>query len=60
MGDEVKFHTDRAMAELRLASQCIDREAAEAHLRRSARHLDRVRALSGAGASAPSPVEAEA
>jgi len=62
MADEVKFHTDRAMAELRLASQCVDRQAAEAHLRLSALHLDRVRALSGAGAgsstSSAVPVEA--
>jgi hypothetical protein len=60
MGDEVKFHTDRAMAELRLASQCADRQAADAHLRLSALHLDRVRALSGAGARPSSPVEVEA
>lgn len=60
MGDEVKFHTDRAMAELQLASQCGDSQAAQAHLRLSALHLDRVRALSGAGRSTSSPLHADA
>jgi hypothetical protein len=56
--DDVKFHSDRAMAEIDLARKSRDRTAAEAHLRLSSLHLDRVRALSGISASAsasPSP-----
>jgi hypothetical protein len=53
--DEVKFHSDRAMAEIDLASKSRDRNAAEAHLRLSALHLERVRALSAA-----SSIEAKA
>jgi hypothetical protein len=49
--DEVKFHSDRAMAEIDLASKSPDANAAEAHLRLSALHLDRVRALSAAARS---------
>jgi hypothetical protein len=50
--DEVKFHSDRAMAEIDMASRSLDRNAAEAHLRPSSLHLERVRALSGASAPA--------
>jgi hypothetical protein len=50
--DDVKFHSDRAMAEIDLARKSRDRNAAEAHLRLSSLHLDRVRALSGASAPA--------
>jgi hypothetical protein len=52
--DEVKFHSDRAMAEIELASRSADRNAAEAHLRLSALHLERVRALSRAGPASAS------
>ena len=52
MQDEVKFHSDRAMAEIDLASKSVDRSAAEAHLRASALHLDRVRSLSRGGVPA--------
>jgi hypothetical protein len=55
--DEVKFHSDRAMAEIDMASRSLDRSAAEAHLRLSSLHLERVRALSRAGASSFSRVE---
>lgn len=57
MQDELKFHSDRAMAEIDIASRSLDRTAAEAHLRLSALHLDRVRALSRAGASSPRRVK---
>ena len=51
--DEIKFHSDRAMSELDLASRSADIRAAEAHLRLSALHLERMRQLSE---SAPSPL----
>ena len=47
MDDEVKFHTDRVMAELDLAARSPDAAAADAHLRISALHLERMRALVG-------------
>jgi hypothetical protein len=50
MQDEIKFHTDRAMAELALAAGSSDLTAARAHLRLSELHLQRMRALSGAPA----------
>jgi hypothetical protein len=49
--DEIKFHTDRAMAELAIASKTRSPEAARAHLRLSALHLDEMRRLCGTGAS---------
>jgi hypothetical protein len=45
MQDEIKFHSDRAMSELDLASRSADMRAAEAHLRLSALHLERMRQL---------------
>jgi hypothetical protein len=45
MQDEIKFHSDRAMSELDLASRAADMRAAEAHLRLSALHLERMRQL---------------
>ena len=55
MTDPVKFHADRAMSELALASRTRDPEAANAHLRRSGLHLDALRGLcegkAGGGAS---------
>ena len=45
MHEEIKFHTDRALAEIDLASNCHDHRAAEAHLNLSAMHLDRMREL---------------
>ena len=53
MQDEIKFHSDRAMSELDMASRSADRRAAEAHLRLSALHLERMRQLAE---SAPSPL----
>jgi hypothetical protein len=50
--DEVKLHTDRAMAELALASSAADPQAARAHLRLASLHLDVLRDLC-ASASAP-------
>jgi len=58
MQDELKFHSDRAMAEIDMASRSLDHTAAQAHLRLSALHLDRVRALSGAGVSSSRRVKA--
>jgi hypothetical protein len=46
--DEIKFHSDRAMSELDLASRAADLRAAEAHLRLSALHLERMRQLTEA------------
>jgi hypothetical protein len=43
--EEIKFHTDRALAEIDLASHCHDHRAAEAHLGLSAMHLERMREL---------------
>jgi hypothetical protein len=45
MQDEIKFHSDRAMSELDMASRSADMRAAEAHLRLSALHLERMRQL---------------
>jgi hypothetical protein len=53
--DEVKFHSDRAMAEIDLASKSAYRNAAEAHLRLSELHLERVRALSVGAPSSNAP-----
>ena len=47
MPDEVKFHSDRAMAELDLAARSADLHAARAHLRLSELHVQRMRVLSG-------------
>jgi hypothetical protein len=46
MVDEVKFHSDRAMAEIDRAARSLDTAAARAHLDLSSFHLDRVRELS--------------
>jgi hypothetical protein len=46
MQDEVKYHSDRAMAEIDRASRSRDISAAQAHIRLSELHLERVRALS--------------
>ena len=46
--DEIKFHSDRALAELELASRATNRTAAEAHLRLSSLHVAKMRKL-GAG-----------
>ena len=43
--DDIKFHTDRALAELDRAAKAADRAAAEAHLALSALHLERLRLL---------------
>jgi hypothetical protein len=51
--DDIKFHSDRAMNELDLASRAIDMRAAEAHLRLSALHLERMRQLAE---TTPSPL----
>lgn len=53
MQDEIKFHSDRAMSELNMASRSADMRAAEAHLRLSALHLERMRQLAE---SDPSPL----
>ena len=45
MGDEAKYHSDRAMTEIELASRAPSPEAARAHLSLSAFHLDRLRGL---------------
>jgi hypothetical protein len=47
--DEIKFHTDRAMSELALASRTANPQAARAHLELSGLHLTRLRELSGGG-----------
>lgn len=47
MGDEVKLHSERAMAELDLALRAPHYNAAQAHLALSALHLERMRRLSG-------------
>ncbi|MEA3049603.1 MAG: hypothetical protein QOG84_1439 [Sphingomonadales bacterium] len=51
MQDEIKFHSDRAMSELDMASRSADMRAAEAHLRLSALHLERMRRLTETVAS---------
>ncbi len=45
--DDIRFHSERAMAELdrALSASCLD--AARAHFSLSALHLDRMRALGG-------------
>ncbi|HEY0044750.1 MAG TPA: hypothetical protein VGB62_09395 [Allosphingosinicella sp.] len=45
-GDEIKYHSDRAMTELDLAVRSENTSAARAHLALSALHLDRMRKLS--------------
>ncbi len=44
--DDIKFHSDRAMAELDRALGAGSTVAAEAHLKLSALHLERMRTLS--------------
>lgn len=46
MGDEAKYHCDRALAEIDLARRAASPEAARSHLSLSALHLDRLRRLS--------------
>ena len=41
-GDEIKYHSDRAMAELDLAVRSDHTKAARAHLSLSALHLQRM------------------
>lgn len=45
MGDEAKYHSDRALAEIELASRAPSLEAARSHLSLSAVHLQRLRRL---------------
>jgi hypothetical protein len=45
MADEAKYHSDRAMAEIELATRAPSLEAASAHLSSSALHLERLRGL---------------
>jgi len=52
--DEIKFHSDRALAELDRARTAADPAAARAHLALSALHVDRLRALSAATVAGPS------
>lgn len=49
MGDEAKYHSDRAMAEIDLASRAPSLEAARSHLSVSAVHLERLRGLAQSG-----------
>jgi hypothetical protein len=52
--DPIELHTARALAEIELARAARSPEAAEAHLRLSALHLDKVSTLStGCRASGP-------
>jgi len=44
-GDDIGFHSKRAMAELDLAVRAGSTEAAKAHFSLSSLHLDRMRAL---------------
>ncbi len=44
--DDVRFHSDRAMAELDLALRAQSSVAAEAHLKLSALHFEKVKNLS--------------
>ena len=44
-GDEIKYHSDRAMVELDLAVRAEHSQAAKAHLALSALHLERMRKL---------------
>ena len=46
MQDEVKFHSDRALIEIDRARGAADHVVAQAHLRLSELHLQRVRELS--------------
>jgi hypothetical protein len=48
MGDEAKYHSDRAMAEIELARRAPSPDAARAHLSLSALHLERLRGLTRA------------
>ena len=43
MGNDIDFHSRRALAELELASASRDPEAARAHLARSSMHLESLR-----------------
>jgi hypothetical protein len=45
MDDQIKLHSDRAMAELDLAVRAAHSAAARAHFALSALHLDRMRQL---------------
>ncbi len=52
--DDVKFHADRAMAELDLAIRAACVDAARSHFTLSALHLEKMRALSGSSDPADS------
>jgi hypothetical protein len=53
VADEIKIHSDRAMAELDLAIRAGNARAARAHMALSALHLERLRDLSQAPAASP-------
>ena len=47
MGDDITFHSKRAMAELDLAVRASSTPAARAHFGLSALHLERMKTLAG-------------
>ena len=49
--DQIKFHSDRALAELDLARIASSSLAAEAHLKLSSLHVEKIRALAPVPAS---------
>lgn len=54
--DEISYHSSRALAELDQARRCADANAARCHLQLAEQHLERMRSLCRAGASAdPGP-----
>jgi hypothetical protein len=53
VADDIKYHGDRAMAELDLASRADHPRVARIHLALSELHLDRMRALSASSPTEP-------
>ena len=55
MGDEAKYHSDRAMTEIELASRAPSLEDARAHLSMSAFLLEQLRRLAGPRPASSAP-----
>jgi hypothetical protein len=54
--DEIKYHGDRAMAEIELAVRAVSPQAARSHLSLCALHLERLRRLARREPAPSAPV----
>jgi hypothetical protein len=54
--DQLRYHSERAVAELDMALKASNVDAARAHFRLSSLHLEKSRAEQGASRPAPGPL----